>query len=237
MVLDNQRTSVLIDGDNISAQFASRILKEADKNCRPDIARVYLGGNHQSDWFDAPGFRPMFAGCGKNAADLLLSIDAMELGFSLDVQTFVIATSDGDFTHVVQRLRERGHTVIGVGEEKAPIKFRRACSAFVEVSMPEKPKPPVSVKQGCYTDFDEKIKSMISVHSVQAKGMAIQQLAQMMHQEHQARISSFPEKTWRGYLSKRPTLYDPVPKGKDAMVRFKPSGFAGRPSTATPALS
>ena len=48
----------------------------------------------------------MHAGTGKNASDLLLALDAVELALRGDVDHFVIASSDGDFSHLALRLRE-----------------------------------------------------------------------------------------------------------------------------------
>jgi hypothetical protein len=47
-----------------------------------------------------------------------------------------------------------------------------------------------------------------------------------MHVQHGIRISTFPEKTWRSYLQARPALFDLDPRGPEAMVRFRPEGFA-----------
>lgn len=52
----------------------------------------------------------------KNAADILMAVDAMELAFTRDfVSTFVIVSGDSDFTPLVNRLRELDKKVIGVG--------------------------------------------------------------------------------------------------------------------------
>jgi uncharacterized protein (TIGR00288 family) len=54
----------------------------------------------------------------KNAADIKLAVDAMELSFERDyVTTFVICTGDSDFTPLVHKLRERNKRVIGIGVE------------------------------------------------------------------------------------------------------------------------
>ncbi|MCV2865605.1 NYN domain-containing protein [Albidovulum sediminicola] len=87
-----------------------------------------------SDWHGAAGFRLIHAGTGKNAADLLLCIDAMELAMGQSFSDVVIASSDGDFAHLAVQLRERGLRVIGVGEAKAPPLFRAACTRFEVVS-------------------------------------------------------------------------------------------------------
>jgi hypothetical protein len=52
----------------------------------------------------------------KNAADIKLAVDAVELAFEREyVTTFVIGTGDSDFTPLVHKLRELNKRVIGVG--------------------------------------------------------------------------------------------------------------------------
>ena len=54
----------------------------------------------------------------KNAADIKLSVDALEMAFERDyVTTFVICTGDSDFTPLVHKLRELNKRVIGVGHQ------------------------------------------------------------------------------------------------------------------------
>ncbi|MEZ5723187.1 MAG: NYN domain-containing protein [Paracoccaceae bacterium] len=93
-----------------------------------------------------PGIRFVHAGTGKNAADLLLSIDAVELALREGYEMFVIASSDGDFSHLAIRLRETGHLVVGCGVATAPARFRTACSRFVELGSAEVhlPVPPAA---------------------------------------------------------------------------------------------
>ncbi len=52
----------------------------------------------------------------KNAADIKLAVDAIELALERDyITTFVIGTGDSDFTPLVHKLRELNKKVIGVG--------------------------------------------------------------------------------------------------------------------------
>ena len=120
------RAALLIDGDNISIRHDATLKREAQKIGRLDVTRVYGGPCVSAEWLTTPGIRFMQAGTGKNAADLLLSIDAMELAFSGGIDAFAIASSDGDFTHLAQRLREKGHHVTGLGDARAPERFRTA---------------------------------------------------------------------------------------------------------------
>ena len=57
-------------------------------------------------------------------------IDAMDILYTNDVDGFCIVSSDSDFTRLVSRLRESGKNVIGMGENKTPELFRKACDKF-----------------------------------------------------------------------------------------------------------
>ena len=67
---------------------------------------------------------------GKNSTDSAMIIDAMDILYTNDVDGFCIVSSDSDFTRLVSRLRESGKMVIGMGENKTPEPFRKACDKF-----------------------------------------------------------------------------------------------------------
>ncbi len=218
-----ERIALLVDGDNISATHSKDILSYARKLGRVDVARVYGGAHHSCDWLNAPGYRVMHAGAGKNAADVLLCIDAMELALTGGLQTFAVATSDGDFTHLSQRLRERGLHVLGLGEAKAPECFRMACSTFVQLGATR------LIPTVTSANFDRRIRAMIQQHTEKGSGMRLVDLAREMSRTHGTQISTYPERSWRAYLANRSNLYALDPRGPEAMVRYKPAGFAGLP--------
>ena len=68
----------------------------------------------------------------KNAADIRMAVDAMELLFTHpDLKVFVLVTGDGDFSPLVQRLREFGKRVVGVGtESNASKRLVSVCSEY-----------------------------------------------------------------------------------------------------------
>lgn len=68
---------------------------------------------------------------GKNATDMAMAVDAMDVLFNKPVDVFCIVSSDCDFTPLVMRLRAEGKQVIGFGERKTPEPFVNACSRFV----------------------------------------------------------------------------------------------------------
>jgi len=78
---------------------------------------------------------------GKNASDITLVIDAMDLLHSGRFDGFCLVSSDGDFTRLASRIREQGVDVFGFGEQKTPESFRQACRRFIytENLLPQEP--------------------------------------------------------------------------------------------------
>jgi uncharacterized LabA/DUF88 family protein len=68
---------------------------------------------------------------GKNATDIALVIDAMELLYTQRFDAFCIASSDADFTPLIMQLKANGHDVYGFGERKTPLPFVNACTTFL----------------------------------------------------------------------------------------------------------
>ena len=70
---------------------------------------------------------------GKNATDMAMTIDAIDLLYQGKVDGFGIMSSDSDFTPLVTRLRQDGLTVYGFGSAKAPDAFQNACTRFIDI--------------------------------------------------------------------------------------------------------
>ena len=68
---------------------------------------------------------------GKNASDITLVIDAMDLLHSGRFDGFCLLSSDSDFTRLAARIREQAVDVFGFGEQKTPESFRQACRRFI----------------------------------------------------------------------------------------------------------
>lgn len=135
----NRRIALLIDADNVSHGKIAAMLAELSKYGVANIRRAY------GDWA-SPGLkgwttrlhehaiRPIqqFSySRGKNATDMALVIDAMELLYTQKPDAFCIASSDADFTPLVMQLRANGHDVYGFGERKTPDPFVNACTTFL----------------------------------------------------------------------------------------------------------
>jgi hypothetical protein len=131
--------AVLIDADNVPAKHAQAILREITSIGEPALRRVY--GDWSSDrlkpWNDkllSLGLVAMQETAntkGKNASDIGLVIDAMDILHGGRFDGFVLVSSDSDFTALANRLREDGLTVIGIGEKKTPEALRNVVNRFI----------------------------------------------------------------------------------------------------------
>lgn len=70
---------------------------------------------------------------GKNATDMKITIDAMDLLYSGRVDGFGIMSSDSDFMPVAMRIRQNGLPVYGFGSDRTPEGFQQACTRFINV--------------------------------------------------------------------------------------------------------
>lgn len=135
----NRRIALLIDADNVSATNLPAILAELSRHGTPGIRRAY------GDWtttalkgwkaalheFAIRPIQQFSYSKGKNATDIALVIDAMELLYTQRLDAFCIASSDADFTPLVMHLRASGQDVYGFGERKTPEPFVNACTEFL----------------------------------------------------------------------------------------------------------
>lgn len=217
-------TALLIDGDNVSPDHAESILSHAREVGNVLVRRVYCDATLNPKWDAIAGLQICHAGRGKNAADLLLAIDAMDFATSSDFKVFVLVSSDGDFVHLANRLREKGKRVVGIGEAKSPPKFQESCTNWHSLTAPVVSRS-ATEQSKAPDDFDWKIQAAIVDRSTKGNGTLLSILSTDMKRLHNARISTRPEKTWRAYLSARPDLYVLDPRGPEARVRFKPNGF------------
>ena len=133
------RVAIFVDGENVSSSHAAAIRKAAQG--RVVICRTYGDATKMNGWREAAGFSVVHSGSGNNSADILLAVDALELALEGRFDTCVLATSDGGLRHLAVRLRERGMTVTGVGEAKAPKALQASFSSFRAVGASKAKKP------------------------------------------------------------------------------------------------
>lgn len=134
--------ALLIDADNASPAAIDPVLTVLAELGQVNIRRAY--GNWRKTalkgWVDKMhryGIEPsqqFDLTKGKNATDMKMTIDAMDMLYRGRVQGFGIMSSDSDFMPLAMRIRQEGYPVYGFGGVKTPEAFRQACSRFIDVN-------------------------------------------------------------------------------------------------------
>jgi hypothetical protein len=144
-----RRFAVLIDADNTSPRIVAGLFEEIAKFGEASSRRIYgdFSSPRSKGWADVlqkyaiDPYQQFAYTTGKNASDIALVIDAMDLLHSGRFDGFCLVSSDSDFTRLASRLREEGADVYGFGARKTPESFRQACRRFIytENLLPEAP--------------------------------------------------------------------------------------------------
>jgi uncharacterized LabA/DUF88 family protein len=147
----SDRLAVLIDADNASSQIADGLFEEIARIGEASVRRIYgdFAAQRMKGWASVLSKHAIIPQqqfayvTGKNASDIALVIDAMDLLHSGRFDGFCLVSSDSDFTRLAARIREQGVDVYGFGEQKTPESFRQACRRFIytENLLPEAPAP------------------------------------------------------------------------------------------------
>lgn len=131
--------AVLIDADNTSHTLIASILEEVAKYGTAYVKHVY------GDW-SSPALKNWKDKClshgliaiqqfsytaQKNATDIAMVIDAMDLLHSGKFDGFCLVSSDSDFTGLASRIRKEGVLVYGIGKNNAPEAFRMSCDKYI----------------------------------------------------------------------------------------------------------
>jgi hypothetical protein len=134
------KLALLIDGDNVSATHMPIIMQEAEKHGGIAVRRIYgqfKSGRMKSwqkhiDEFDLTPVNVSPLTRGKNATDMKLVIEAMDMLHGRQLDGFCIASSDGDFTPLAARIRANALAVYGFGAKKAPAAYKAEFDRFYE---------------------------------------------------------------------------------------------------------
>ena len=135
------RLAVLIDAQNIPARLANPLFAAIAARGEPIVRRIYgdFSNPRLTGWHHALARHALTAhqhftvSTGKNATDIALVIDAMDLLHAGAVEGFCLVTAEADFTRLATRIREQGLDVHGYGGPQAPESFREACRSFLEL--------------------------------------------------------------------------------------------------------
>lgn len=140
--IQDRNVALLIDADNASPAALDAVLTVLAELGTVNIRRVYGNWRKQSlkGWSDmtlrhALDPQQQFdITKGKNATDMKMTIDAMDLLFRGRVHGFGIMSSDSDFMPLAMRIRQEGIPVYGFGNANTPEAFKQACNRFIDVA-------------------------------------------------------------------------------------------------------
>lgn len=135
----SKKIVVLIDADNARQSKIALILSELSSYGHTIVKRAYGDWSSErlkrwSKLLNELVIQPVqqFSyTTGKNATDISMIIDAMDLLYTERFDAFALISSDSDFTALASRLKESEIYVFGFGEKKTPIPFRNACDSFI----------------------------------------------------------------------------------------------------------
>lgn len=178
-----RNVALLIDADNASPDTLDPVLTVLAELGTVNIRRAY--GNWQK-----PALKG-WAGMihrhaiepqqqfditkGKDATDMKMTIDAMDLLYRGNVHGFGIMSSDSDFMPLAMRIRQDGLPVYGFGTAKTPEAFRQACTRFIDVAAlveAEAPQPTPKAKPGIDPELVKLLGDAIKAAKRDARGFA-----------------------------------------------------------------
>jgi uncharacterized protein (TIGR00288 family) len=148
--LHEPHAALLIDFDNVTMGIRSDLTKELKNLLNSDIIKGKVAVQRAyADWRRYPQyivplaessvdliFAPAYGSAKKNATDIRLAIDAVELVFTRpEIGTIILLSGDSDFSSLVLKLKEYGKYVIGVGiRESASDLLVQNCDEYYSYS-------------------------------------------------------------------------------------------------------
>lgn len=170
----NQNIALLIDADNSPCGKIDFIVSELATHGVVNIRKAYGNWKKQAlngwaeilhDYAIQP-IQHFDLVKGKNATDMALLIDAMDILYmKKDVQIFCLVSSDCDFTPLAMRLREDGKEVIGFGGKNTPSPFISSCTKFLYLEDADAGKAQSQIKADSVLQLKQNTKLMNTLRS------------------------------------------------------------------------
>lgn len=207
----SSRVALLIDADNATLGSLDQVLAAAAEYGEVTVRRAY--GN----WFKPAlkawdpqltrrGIRPVQQSDpvkGKNATDLALVIDAVDLHHVLHPDVFALVSSDSDYTALAMFLRERGAKVVVFGRATTPASLRAACTAFVPIADDPLPAPPKAQPKR-EVSLDEVLAGAIARNADKQGWAKVSAVANYMRQQHGQAAKDHGKASWTKVLKALP---------------------------------
>ncbi|MDF1619105.1 NYN domain-containing protein [Pseudothioclava nitratireducens] len=207
----SRRLALLIDAENMNASCVDDLMKAVHSKGVSLIRRAYGHAERTRDWTSIPGLRFVHVNSAKNAADMALCIDALDLFYRDLADEFVVVSSDSDFMHLAHYLREHGAPVYGFGGANTKAETRAAYSEFTELGTEAAP----TLRKN---SIEAELEKMVRENGGQLKLAKINEL--MRRARPDFKISGHPKtKTWRSFVSAHPTVFRLVGTGAETLVK------------------
>ena len=153
-----QTVAILMDFENARDASLQRVLAEAAAFGRVIVRRAYADWTRHAKAQNAlreAGFEELHqftTGSGtKNATDIHLAVDAMDLLYTRPIDVYMLVTADSDFAKLARRLREGGKRVIGMGSRKRVGRaLVQSCDQFIYYDQPPAAPPIESLPEATY---------------------------------------------------------------------------------------
>jgi hypothetical protein len=198
--------ALLIDADNAALGSLDQVLAALAEHGDVTIRRAY--GN----WFKSAlkawdpelnrrGIRPVQQSDpvrGKNATDLALVIDAVDLHHTIRPDVYALVSSDSDYAPLAHFLRERGAKVIGFGRANTAESFRVACTFFVPIPGAPDGKPKQEPKR--QPTLPELLTGAIAKNADKQGWARVSSVANHMRQHHGQSARDHGKATWTKVL-------------------------------------
>jgi hypothetical protein len=222
------RVALLVDADNAALGSLDVVLAALAEHGEVNIRRAY--GN----WFKATlkawdpelsrrGIRPVQQSDpvkGKNATDLALVIDAVDLHHTLRPAIYALMSSDSDYAPLAHFLRERGAKVLGFGRANTALSFQAACTSFTAIAEPVADKQKSEPKR--MPSLSELIAGAITKNADKQGWARVGAVANHMRQQHGQAAKDHGKATWTKVLKALPG-YEFRNEGTTSVaVRVKP---------------
>lgn len=131
-----QKLAVYIDGDNIAPPLVITAWRKLSALGTANVRHIYCRESNAANWQEVRSryslrlIQQPACASGKNATDIAMVIDALDMAQTGLVDGFCLISSDSDFTPLALRLRQAGFKVYGFGKTNTPNSLREACSQF-----------------------------------------------------------------------------------------------------------
>lgn len=142
MIVGKLSAAILVDADDMPREALNDVYSAFSSGCDIRVFRVFGNSAKLSDsgWTALSARLPLDFRMtpnnspGKSSASLALALDAMDLLFTHQIDTFCLCSEGSDFSRLARKLRGYGKQVIGIGESSSCHAFRASCGSFLNLS-------------------------------------------------------------------------------------------------------